>query len=111
MTSDLGALCKQLKTMSRSDSSKKGDGDDSAALLVQAKIQLAQRGLLLPGSQQDHSENDVQTARDILSYGALLSVQKGDIAGFTRYLSQLKPFWERKEWAALADIILRVPFL
>lgn len=65
-----------------------------SAILVQAKISLAQSGLLLPGTSTSQSKSDLQYAREILSYGALLSLQNGDVAGFERFLAQIKPFWD-----------------
>ena len=65
-----------------------------SAILVQAKISLAQSGLLLPGTSASQSKSDLQYAREILSYGALLSLKNGDVAGFERFLAQVKPFWD-----------------
>ena len=88
-STSISSLLSQIKAIY--DSS---NGANSALLLVQAKIALAQTGLLLPGSSSQHSKADMETARDILSYGALLSVRNKDIPAFERYLAQLKPFWE-----------------
>lgn len=68
----------------------------SKAVLTQAKVQLAQAGLLLPSkpSPQGASIADLEAAREILSYGALLSVREGDFEAFQRYIQQVKPFWD-----------------
>lgn len=73
-------------------SSSSSSSSSTTPLLVKAKVQLAQSGLLLPSSSS--SSKDLETARDILSYGALLSVRNRDIPAFERYLAQLKPFWD-----------------
>lgn len=65
-------------------------------LLTQAKVQLAQAGLLLPSkpSSQGVSQSDLEAAREILSYGALLSLRDRDFDAFQRYILQVKPFWD-----------------
>lgn len=68
----------------------------SKAVLTQAKVQLAQAGLLLPSKAAPHgaSSADLELAREILSYGALLSVRERDFDAFQRYILQVKPFWD-----------------
>lgn len=88
MSTSLPALLQQLQSLYSSNSTS-----NASTLLVQAKIQLAQSGLLLPS--QSSSKQDKETARDILSYGALLSVKNKDVKGFERYIDMLAPFWEK----------------
>ena len=94
--SSLLSQVKQAYDTKSSISSVKGKTSTTpvSAILVQAKISLAQSGLLLPGTSASQSKSDLQYAREILSYGALLSLKNGDVAGFERFLAQVKPFWD-----------------
>lgn len=87
MSSTPSGLLSQIKGVY----DKQQDPASAGQLLTQAKVQLAQSGLLLPGSKQD--KKDLETARDILSYGALLAVRNQDVSQFDRFAAQLKPFW------------------
>ena len=92
-SSSITSLLSQIKQTYDSPASSSSTST-TPTLLVQAKVQLAQSGLLLPSSSSSSSTKDLETARDILSYGALLSVRNRDIPAFERYLAQLKPFWD-----------------
>lgn len=89
----LAGLVSQLQQLHAANTS---GATPSKAILTQAKVQLAQAGLLLPSkpSPQGASASDLEAAREILSYGALLSVREGDFAAFQRYIQQVKPFWD-----------------
>lgn len=114
----LGELVGQLQQLHAANTSA---ATPSKALLTQAKVQLAQAGLLLPSkpSPQGASTADLEAARAILSYGALLSVREGDFDAFQRYIQQVKPFWDpqlgwvaltlRMDWSILAEV--RLPML
>lgn len=91
-SASISSILQQLKRIH--DSPSTSSANEANQLLLQAKIQLAQSGLLLPGTFTNASKSDLETARDILSYGALLSVRNEDTAAFERYLAQLKPFWD-----------------
>lgn len=88
----LRELVSQLEQVYSSNSST----SSSKPLLTQAKVQLAQAGLLLPSkpSPQGASSSDLEAAREILSYGALLSLRERDFDAFQRYILQVKPFWD-----------------
>lgn len=88
----ISSLLAQIKQSYDRPASSSSSSSSTTPLLVKAKVQLAQSGLLLPSSSS--SSKDLETARDILSYGALLSVRNRDIPAFERYLAQLKPFWD-----------------
>lgn len=89
----LADLLKQLQQLHAANTST---ATPSKTVLTQAKVQLAQAGLLLPSkaSPTGASTSDLETAREILSYGALLSVREGDFDAFQRYIQQVKPFWD-----------------
>lgn len=76
---------------------KQPEIQETSQLLVRAKLALVKNGLLLPGGSgsRQQSKADLGAARDILSYGALLSLRSGDVNGFERLLAQLKPFWDQ----------------
>lgn len=80
----------------------------SKAVLTQAKVQLAQAGLLLPSkpSPTGASTADLEAAREILSYGALLSLREGDFDAFQRFVLQVKPFWDAQLGWVMLFVIL-----
>lgn len=90
--SSLRELVGQLEQLYSSSSTS----TSSKPLLTQAKVQLAQSGLLLPSkpSSKGVSSSDLEAAREILSYGALLSLRERDFDSFQRYILQVKPFWD-----------------
>lgn len=99
------ALLSQIKAVY----DKQQDPASASSLLTRAKVQLAQSGLLVPvtGKGKQNSR-ELEAARDILSYGALLAVRSKDVSQFDRYLAQVKPFWSANlGWALLGHQELR----
>ncbi|KAI1371924.1 SAC3/GANP/Nin1/mts3/eIF-3 p25 family-domain-containing protein [Hypoxylon crocopeplum] len=66
---------------------------DASALLSQAKIALLQLNAATPGTS-DTSAPHLGLARDIYEQGALISIRARNPDAFTRYVSQLQPFYE-----------------
>lgn len=86
-------LLGQIKAIYDDGGKQQQEQATTGKLLTQAKVALAQSGLLVPSSSASASKKDLEAARDILSYGALLSVRSKDVSQFDRFLAQLKPFW------------------
>jgi 26S proteasome regulatory subunit N12 len=62
------------------------------AHLPKAKLALLQHNALVPSSETPLAT--LATARSILEAGALLSIRSRDSDSFTRYYSQLQPFYD-----------------
>ena len=65
---------------------------ETAALLSRAKLQLLQLGALTPTPTSPPAL--LALARDTYEQGALASIRAKDPAAFTRYVAQLRPFYE-----------------
>lgn len=68
---------------------------ESTALLSKAKILLLKLNALTPTPQTPKSV--LAAARDVFEAGALISIRNRNSEGFTRYTSQLQPFYELPE--------------
>ncbi|KAK9478237.1 SAC3/GANP/Nin1/mts3/eIF-3 p25 family-domain-containing protein [Lipomyces japonicus] len=71
------------------------DYERSAQLLPALKTTLSQLNILVPLPSSDPSL--LATARDILEIGALTSIFLSDDVQFSRYISQLSPFYALKD--------------
>src|SRR5438105_1119824 len=68
------------------------DYHSASQQLTAAKIALLQRNALIPTSSTPRST--LLTAREILELGALINIHTGDESAFSRYYSQLQPFYD-----------------
>ncbi|CCU82917.1 Putative Subunit of the 19S regulatory particle of the 26S proteasome lid [Blumeria hordei DH14] len=65
---------------------------ECSSLLSKAKTTLLKLKALLP--QPNTPQSTVLLAREVFEYGALLSIRAKDPQAFTRYVHQLKPFYD-----------------
>jgi 26S proteasome regulatory subunit N12 len=70
----------------------KGDYASASKSLSALKIALLERNALIPS--QSTPVPTLLVARDILEVGALASIHQPDDSAFSRYYSQLQPFYE-----------------
>lgn len=77
-------IIRKLKTSS--------DYRNSSSLLSEAKVCLLKLNALVP--QPNTPQSTLLYAREVFEYGALLSIRAKDAPAFTRYVRQLKVFYE-----------------
>ncbi|RPA98841.1 hypothetical protein L873DRAFT_1739336 [Choiromyces venosus 120613-1] len=85
---------KELKALHQGliNTVNKGDYASASKGLSSLKIALLQRNALIPSATT--LPTTLLLARDILEIGALTSIHQTDDAAFSRYYSQLQPFYE-----------------
>jgi len=85
---------KELKALHQGliNTVNKGDYASASKGLSSLKIALLQRDALIPSPTTPPAT--LLLARDILEIGALTSIHQTDDAAFSRYYSQLQPFYE-----------------
>lgn len=71
---------------------KSHDYDSAQQHLTQAKLALLSANALVPSPST--ATSTLQAAREILELGALVSIRRHDHESFTRYFSQLQPFYD-----------------
>lgn len=67
----------------------------STALLSKAKMALLNLNALIP--QEKTPRKQLQSARETLELGAIISIRLKDTVSFTRYFQQLQPFYSLPE--------------
>jgi len=72
---------------------EKGDANKCRELMGRLKIETTKLALPAGSSNSDQEKQALGLLREILEYGALLSIQLRDIPSFERYIAQVKTYY------------------
>jgi len=70
-----------------------GNAEKCKELLNKLKLETTKLSLSGSGSNSEEEKQGLVLLREVLEYGALLSIQTKDIASFERYISQVKTYY------------------